>query len=76
MSNEHRYRSLIKAISYRITGTIFTFLVAYLFTGEALIALSIGAVEAVSKIFIYYWHERLWDKIQHGKRITKPEYEI
>ncbi len=76
MSNEHRSRSILKAISYRVTGTISTFLVAYFITGEIGIALSIGGVEAVTKMFIYYWHERLWDKIKFGKKTPLPEYEI
>jgi uncharacterized membrane protein len=61
--SEHRRRSILKAISYRVAGTCFTFLVAYLFTGKFIIAASIGGVEAISKIFVYYWHERLWNRI-------------
>jgi len=76
MSNEHRSRSILKAISYRVTGTISTFLVAFFITGEIGIALSIGGVEAITKMFIYYWHERLWDKIKFGKKTQLPEYEI
>lgn len=76
MSNENRVRSILKAISYRITGTISTFLVAYFITGELGIALSIGGIEALTKMFIYYWHERLWDKIKFGKKGPLPEYEI
>jgi uncharacterized membrane protein len=73
---EHRRRSIFKAISYRVTGTCFTFTVAYLLTGRFVIAASIGGIEAVSKIFIYYWHERIWDKIKYGKKPVRPEYEI
>ena len=76
MINENRYRSIAKAISYRVTGTCFTFLVAYALTGRFVIALSIGGIEAVSKVFIYYWHERLWDKVKYGKKPAEPEYEI
>lgn len=76
MSNEHRHRSIVKAISYRVTGTVFTFGVAWLLTGKFVIAASIGGIEAVSKVFIYYWHERLWDKIKYGKKIQSPDYEI
>ena len=74
--SEHRHRSILKAISYRVAGTCFTFLVAYLFTGKFIIAASIGGVEAISKIFVYYWHERLWNRINYGKEPERPEYEI
>jgi uncharacterized membrane protein len=73
---EHRHRSILKAISYRVAGTFFTFLVAYLFTGKFIIAASRGGVEAISKIFVYYWHERLWNRINYGKEPERPEYEI
>jgi len=49
---------------------------AYLFTGELLVAASIGGIEIVSKLLLYYWHERLWDKIKYGKKKSTPEYEI
>jgi uncharacterized membrane protein len=49
---------------------------AYFLTGELLVAASIGGIEIVSKLLLYYWHERLWDKIQYGKKKSTPEYEI
>lgn len=76
MSNEHRHRIILKAVSYRVTGTCFTFGIAWVLTGKFVIAASIGGIEAVSKIFIYYWHERLWDKIKYGKKLKQPDYEI
>jgi uncharacterized membrane protein len=76
MSHEHRHRSILKAMSYRVTGTLFTFGIAWLLTGEVVVAASIGGIEAVSKLFIYYWHERLWDKIKYGKKSQSPDYEI
>ncbi len=76
MSNEQRQRSILKALSYRITGSCFTMAAAYFFTGELLVAASIGGIEIVSKLLLYYWHERLWDKIKYGKKKTTPEYEI
>jgi uncharacterized membrane protein len=76
MSDEKRYRSLVKAISWRVTGTIDTFLVSYLITGKVTLALSISGVEVVTKMFLYYWHERLWTRIKFGKKVPVPEYEI
>ncbi len=73
---EHPHRSILKAVSYRFAGTCFTFTAAYLFTGKFIIAASIGGVEAISKILLYYLHERLWDRIRFGKEPERPEYEI
>ncbi|MGQ1786456.1 MULTISPECIES: DUF2061 domain-containing protein [unclassified Saccharicrinis] len=74
---EKRYRTLIKTISWRVTGTIDTFLVAYLITGKVGVAASIGGVEVFTKLLLYYWHERAWNRINYGKTKPKePEYFI
>jgi uncharacterized membrane protein len=64
---EKSYRSLLKSISWRITGTIDTFVISWLITGEITLALSISGVEILTKITLYYFHERLWNKIKLGK---------
>lgn len=64
-------RSLVKAISWRITGTIDTFIISWLITGQILLASSIAATEVVTKIFIYWIHERLWNKVSWGREINE-----
>lgn len=74
---EKRYRSLVKTVSWRLTGTIDTFVVSYFVTGEATVAISISVVEVFTKMFLYYWHERLWSRLKFGKEVPKsPEYQI
>lgn len=73
---EHRYRSFLKAISWRITGSIDTFIISYLLTGKATVAISISGVEVFTKTILYYFHERVWDKMKVGRKEYKPEYEI
>jgi uncharacterized membrane protein len=73
---EHRYRSIVKAISWRITGSIDTFVVSYIITGKPAVALSISGVEVVTKMVLYYLHERTWNKLKFGRKNYKPEYEI
>lgn len=63
---ESHLRSLLKAISYRITGTITTALLVLALTGDLSIALTIGAVEPAIKLLIYYLHERAWQCIPRG----------
>ena len=70
MGDQHR-RSLLKAISWRATGTIDTILISFLVTGRVKLAVSIGVVELFTKIGLYYVHERVWNSIGYGRR--KPE---
>lgn len=63
---DSRLRSLFKAITYRITGTITTALIVLAVTGEFAIAMAVGLVEPLAKIVIYYVHERVWELVPHG----------
>lgn len=73
---DHPYRSIIKAISWRVTGSIDTFVVSYFITGKATLALSISGIEVITKIILFYFHERLWNKIKFGRKKFVPDYEI
>ncbi|MES2983850.1 MAG: DUF2061 domain-containing protein [Pseudomonadota bacterium] len=64
---EARARSLAKAVSWRITGSIDTFILSWLITGDARIAGAISAVEVLTKIILFYVHERVWGKIRWGR---------
>lgn len=59
-------RSILKAVSWRIVGTVDTMAIAYFWTGEIRKALVIGATEVLTKIGLYYLHERLWARIPLG----------
>ncbi|MBM1108152.1 DUF2061 domain-containing protein [Aurantibacter crassamenti] len=65
--SEKPIRSVAKAISWRIIGTLDTLLVSYLLTGEIAIAASIASIDFVTKMFLYFFHERIWNKIKWGK---------
>ncbi|MEK9656770.1 MAG: DUF2061 domain-containing protein [bacterium] len=71
---EKVYRSIVKAFSWRITATVTTVCIAYIITGEVTAALSIGFVEFFAKMFLYYIHERVWNRIALGR--VKLEYHI
>lgn len=72
---EKRYRSILKAASWRVTGTIDTFIVSYLVTGQVKLAIGISVFEVFTKLILFYFHERLWLRIPLGRKKT-PEYEI
>lgn len=74
---EKPIRSVVKAFSWRITGTIDTIIVSFVLTGSAKAAFSIGFAELFTKMALYYFHERIWSKLNFGKEVVKlPEYEI
>ncbi len=73
---DRHYRSLVKAISWRVTGTFDTVLISFLITGRIRWALSIGFVELFTKVTLYYLHERFWNKVSFGRARLAEDYEI
>lgn len=58
-----KLRSFLKAISYRFLGSLATIAISFALTQEVNLSLSIGALDLIGKIGLYYLHERIWDKI-------------
>ncbi|MBL4939921.1 MAG: DUF2061 domain-containing protein [Lutibacter sp.] len=67
-NSEKASRSIVKAISWRIIGTLDTIVISWFITGEIALALSIGLVEVVTKMILYFFHERTWNLIEWGKQ--------
>ena len=67
-TSEKTSRSLLKSVSWRILGTIDTIIISYLITDTLEFALRIGFVELLTKMGLYFLHERLWNKIKWGKK--------
>ena len=63
MSVDTQKRTIAKTMTWRITASLTTFLIAWILTGDILIGASIGSIEAIAKIFLYYFHERIWTNI-------------
>ena len=63
-------RHLAKTISWRTIGTLDTVLISYFVTGEISYGIKIGAFEIISKMLLYYFHERLWfrSKIKNSNK--------
>ena len=61
------YRSLTKAVTWRLTGSFDTLVLSFLITGNIKIAGTISAVEIVTKILLFYFHERIWALIPWGR---------
>jgi len=69
--NDTQIRSLAKAVSYRTLGSFVTAAIAWVYTGSIGASAAIGGVDAVSKMAIYFAHERLWARIPFGRKIRK-----
>ena len=70
---ESHPRSFVKAVSWRILGSLDTFFWSLILTGSAKVAGSIAAFEILSKIFLFYFHERLWDFVRWGRSRQAPQ---
>ena len=57
---EDRLHSALKAFSWRAVATLTTIGISYLVTHNIRLATSIGSIEVVSKLILYYIHERAW----------------
>jgi len=63
-----RKRTLAKTISFRILATIATMILVYVFTKSWTLMGILGGLDLVSKLLLYYFHERAWDKVEWGKK--------
>jgi uncharacterized membrane protein len=67
MGFESHKRHLLKAVTWRVIGTIDTMLLAWIISGDPLIGVKIGFAEVLTKMILYYLHERVWFKINITK---------
>jgi uncharacterized membrane protein len=64
--NNPNKRHLFKTFSWRAIGTLDTILLGWIITGDPLVGAKIGALEVVSKMLLYFGHEKLWYRINYG----------
>ena len=67
MSADLRKRTIVKTMTWRVTASLTTFLIAWILTGDLLIGATIGGIETIAKIFLYYFYDRIWNKISWAK---------
>jgi uncharacterized membrane protein len=68
INSEKPIRSVVKAISWRVVGTVDTMIISWFVTGELSMALTIGSIEVITKMALYYGHERIWNLIKWRKQ--------
>ena len=61
-----RKRHLLKTVTWRIIGTLDTILLAWFISGNPITGLKIGFAEVVTKMILYYFHERTWYRVNFG----------
>jgi len=61
-----RRHSLAKTLSWRVTATIDTFIISFFVTGSFAWAGSIAGLEVMTKMGLYYLHERAWARVRWG----------
>jgi uncharacterized membrane protein len=67
MTTDLQKRIIVKTLTWRVTASLTTFVIAWVLTGDLLIGATIGSIEAIAKIFLYYFHERIWNNISWSK---------
>lgn len=70
---ERNVRSMAKAISWRIVATCTTIILVLILTGDLVISTGVGVLELLSKIVIYYIHERIWNRLNFGREVPTSE---
>lgn len=53
-------RHIAKAITWRIIASLTTGIIAWVMTGKMELGMSIGALDVIIKLVLYYFHERAW----------------
>jgi uncharacterized membrane protein len=67
MKDHSQKRHIAKTITWRLVGTIDTVILSWIISGNPMIGLKIGGAELITKMLLYYFHERVWFKINLTK---------
>lgn len=65
------WRSLVKSISYRFFGSLDTTFLSYIITGKIWSSVTLSGFEVLTKVALYYLHERVWSNIKWGRIYTE-----
>lgn len=76
LHSESHARSLVKAVIWRLMGTVVTIGVAWIISREITLAAKLGLADTVVKIGAMYVYERMWNRIPYGRSPQRPDYEI
>ena len=63
-------RSILKTVTFRVVATAVTMVLVFVFTDSLVLAGSVGLLDVILKLAIYYLHERLWERISWGSKTS------
>lgn len=72
MYRETNIRSIAKGFSWRLFATTTTVIIVYVFFGRLDLAIAAGIIETISKVLLYYAHEKIWQRVRWGKKQIEP----
>lgn len=67
IGNSSKARSLVKALTYRLSGSFITVLITLVFSESFKLGATIGIIDFIVKVVLYYAHERIWNLVPFGK---------
>ena len=59
-AKQYRISHIATYDTLSLVGTVDTILLGWLVSGDATVGLTIGGLEMVTKMILYYLHERAW----------------
>jgi len=65
---ETRKRSLVKSVSWRLICIAVSIITAFFLTGRIDLSVAIGTLYNAITMFLYYFHERIWNRFDWGKQ--------
>jgi len=78
--DQSKKRHIAKTITWRIVGTVDTMILGWVISGNPMMGVKIGGFEVLTKMVLYYFHERVWFKsnfgLPHREKKSKEEIEI
>ena len=73
---ESQWRTLGKIISWRVLLTIMNFTYTYVVTGDWRAGLAVAGIAAIINTFLYWAHERIWNRVPAGKKVVDIETDV
>ncbi len=66
-----RLRHIFKTITWRVVGTLDTLFIAWILSDDIIVGMTIGGIEVITKMILYYLHERVWYRSDWGIEVIR-----
>ena len=68
--------SFTKTCTWRVVASLDTFLLSWLITGNVKMGMGIASLEVLTKMFLYYAHERQWEKPRFNRFVLNTHRKL